>query len=182
MRASTPLRRLSPTPLDRHRSRDSLAAPSPAVKLRLGSGSVTPGGAPPPDPHTFLSRPASTTSLNTLHAPAQNFDTFRAAMEAVQAEGEAAPAPSPAPFSQSLRDLRLGGAGMASPGLHRTRHDSSDMFSMERPSSAMSEMSINIPDTEWLDSRMEQVRHPITYCSSQLLCHISGYVSSLCAV
>merc|ERR1712215_7362 len=90
VRASTPLRQMSPTPLDRHRSRE----PSPFVmpKLRLGSGTITPGGSKPSDPHTYLSRAGSSQSLlGGMGGSHMDLDTFRAAMEAKQAEDESLP-------------------------------------------------------------------------------------------
>merc|ERR1711936_1221389 len=82
VRANTPLRQLSPTPLDRHRSRE----PSPFVmpKLKLGSGTITPGGSKPSDPHTFFTRSSSSQSLHQgggAVGTQLDFDSFRAAME-----------------------------------------------------------------------------------------------------
>merc|ERR1712156_1405084 len=55
VRSNTPLRELSPTPLDKHRSRD----PSPfrMPPLKLTSGTTTPGDSQAQDPHAYFSRP-----------------------------------------------------------------------------------------------------------------------------
>jgi len=168
VRASTPLRQMSPTPLDRHRSRE----PSPFImpKLRLGSGTITPGGSKPSDPHTYLSRSGSSQSLYGGGGPAiggsqMNLDTFRAAMEAKQAEDESLPQSSkqssnhPPSLSQSMSNmnLKVGGSYTSKTGASDLLTPGS-MFCDERPSSAMSEMSINIHDGDYMsraESRME---------------------------
>ena len=178
IRASTPLRKRSPTPLDRLRSRE----PSPFVmpKLRLGSGTITPSGSKPADPHTYFSRSSSSQSLHqgvgrsssstSIHQGAGlatnqlDFDSFRAAMEAKQAEDESLPQSNTQQgvYSHSMRNLSWKGAQNLS-----AKHESNEhlcpegVFGMERPSSAMSqmsEMSIHVGDHEFAsraDSRME---------------------------
>merc|ERR1712106_770404 len=167
VRASTPLRQLSPTPLDRHRSRE----PSPFTmpKLRLGSGTITPGGSKSSDPHTYLSRPGSSQSLyggtGGIGGSHMDLDTFRAAMEAKQAEDESLPKDNRQSIShnptisQSMCDINLKVESSSFP-----KSDGSDflapgsMFCAERPSSAMSDMSINMHDGEYMsraESRME---------------------------
>merc|ERR1711970_1362419 len=168
VRASTPLRQMSPTPLDRHRSRE----PSPFImpKLRLGSGTITPGGSKPSDPHTYLSRSGSSQSLYGGGGPAiggsqMNLDTFRAAMEAKQAEDESLPQSTkqssnyPPPLSQSMCNIntKLGGTFATKSGASDLLTPGS-MLCDERPSSATSEMSINIHDGDYMsraESRME---------------------------
>ena len=178
IRASTPLRKRSPTPLDRLRSRE----PSPFVmpKLRLGSGTITPSGSKPADPHTYFSRSSSSQSLHQgvgrsssstsihqgvgLATNQLDFDSFRAAMEAKQAEDESLPQSNnqQGVYSHSMRNLSWKGAQNLS-----AKHESNEhlcpegVFGMERPSSAMSqmsEMSIHVGDHEFAsraDSRME---------------------------
>merc|ERR1712142_1043351 len=168
VRASTPLRQMSPTPLDRHRSRE----PSPFImpKLRLGSGTITPGGSKPPDPHTYLSRPGSSQSLYGGGGPGiggshVDLDTFRAVMEAKQAEDESLPQSTkqssnhPPLLSQSMSNInmKMGGSYNSKSGTSDLLNPGS-MFCDERPSSAMSEMSINIHDGDYMsraESRME---------------------------
>ena len=166
VRASTPLRKMSPTPLDRHRSRE----PSPFVmpRLKLGSGTITPGGSRPADPHTYFSRSGSSQSLHqgfggsqTFQAGPANldFDSFRAAMEAKQAEDEIAGLPvttsQTTNQTQSMTNISSwkGSTSRADPDLLCPV----GMFSMERPSSAMSEVSIHMGDVDLssrADSRM----------------------------
>merc|ERR1712060_701141 len=66
VRASTPLREMEPTPLDRHRSKSR--EPSPLTftmpPMRLSSGTTTPGGSNVGDPHAYFSRPGSSQSLH----------------------------------------------------------------------------------------------------------------------
>ena len=170
MRASTPLRKLSPTPLDRHRSRE----PSPFVmpRLKLGSGTITPGGSKPADPHTYFSRSNSSQSLHHgglggsqtfqggIGATNLDFDSFRAAMEAKQADEDDVEPPAttsqPTTHTQSMTNISSwrGSSSRADPD-HLCPVG---MFSMERPSSAMSEVSIHMGDLDLpsrADSRME---------------------------
>lgn len=156
IRASTPLRKLSPTPLDRHRSRE----PSPFImpKLKLGSGTITPGGSKPADPHTFFSRSSSSQSLHqggTGAGTQLDFDSFRAAMEAKQAEDDSLPqktVPQNA-ISHSMRNLSWKGTSSVSAKQESNELCPEGIFSMERPSSAMSEMSIDLPSRA--ESRMD---------------------------
>ena len=157
VRASTPLRKMSPTPLDRHRSRE----PSPFVmpKLKLGSGTITPGGSKPPDPHTFFSRSSSSQSLHQgggTAATQLDFDSFRAAMEAKQAEDDSLPQTSvpQTMHSHSMRNLSWKGGPQNTENQESGDHlGPENMFSMERPGSAMSEMSIDLPSRA--ESRMD---------------------------
>ena len=181
VRASTPLRKRSPTPLDRLRSRE----PSPFCmpKLRLGSGTITPGGVKPADPHTFFSRSSSSQSLHQGGGGLStqlDFDSFRAAMEAKQAEDESLPTTTNTQvYSHSMRNLSFKpptqslAKNESNDQLDHhlrgtthpiTKNESSDqlaadgVFLLERPSSAMSEMSIHIGDHDIpsrAESRME---------------------------
>ena len=63
IRAKTPVRELSPTPLDRHRSKSRDPSPFRMPALRISSGSVTPGGTKVSDPHAYFSRPDSRESM-----------------------------------------------------------------------------------------------------------------------
>merc|ERR1712223_1344420 len=89
VRSNTPLRELSPTPLDKHRSRD----PSPfrMPPLKLTSGTTTPGDAQAEDPHAYFSRPDSSQSIYGQRGTKLDMDSFRAAMEAKQMVDESPP-------------------------------------------------------------------------------------------
>ena len=92
-----------------------------------------------------------------------DLDTFRAAMEAKQAEDESVPKDReqsinhPPTLSQSMCNINLKSGSFYNP-----KSDGTDfltpgsMFSAERPSSATSEMSINMHDeyTSRAESRM----------------------------
>ena len=161
---------MSPTPLERHRSRE----PSPFLmpRLKLGSGTITPGGSKPADPHTYFSRSSSSQSLHQagyggsqtfqggIGTSNLDFDSFRAAMEAKQAEDEiVAPATSSLATShtQSMTNISSWKSSTA-PASRDTDHlCPGGMFSLERPSSAMSEVSIHMDHDlpSRADSRME---------------------------
>merc|ERR1719195_1431044 len=88
VRGRTPVRQLSPTPLDRHRSRSR--EPSefrlPGAKL---SQVVSSRRSTTPDPHAYFSRPGSSVSVyGGRGGEAETHDTFRAAMEARQQQEE----------------------------------------------------------------------------------------------
>merc|ERR1719412_2233322 len=82
--------------------------PSPFVmpRLKLGSGTITPGGSKPTDPHTYFSRSSSSQSLHQggfggsqtfqggIGATNLDFDSFRAAMEAKQADDDGVEPPA----------------------------------------------------------------------------------------
>ena len=169
VRASTPLRKRSPTPLDRLRSRE----PSPFVmpKLKLGSGTITPGGSKPSDPHTFFSRSSSSQSLHQGgggFGTQLDFDSFRAAMEAKQAEDDSLPQVSASntqpTYSHSMRNLSWKGGPSSTLKQDSQEHLCPDStYNLERPGSAMSqmsEMSIYVGDHDLpsrADSRMEAV-------------------------
>merc|ERR1712029_1165501 len=160
---------MSPTPLDRHRSRE----PSPFVmpKLKLGSGTITPGGSKPPDPHTFFSRSSSSQSLQQGgggFGTQLDFDSFRAAMEAKQAEDDSLPQVSASntqpTYSHSMRNLSWKGGPSSTLKQDSQEHFCPDStYNLERPGSAMSqmsEMSIYVGDHDLpsrADSRMEAV-------------------------
>ena len=87
-----------------------------------------------------------------------DLDTFRAAMEAKQAEDESLPKDRgqsmnhPPTLSQSMFNIYLKGGSLYNP-----KSDAPDfLFSAEKPRSAMSEMNINIHDeyTSRAESRM----------------------------
>ena len=63
VRASTPVRQLSPTPLDRHRSRSREPSEFRMPAMKLCTGTTTPGRSIPPDPNAYFSRPGSSQSM-----------------------------------------------------------------------------------------------------------------------
>ena len=154
VRSNTPCKELSPTPLDKHRSRE----PSPfrMPPLKLSSGTATPGGGQVQDPHAYFSRPESSQSIYGGRGGPGNkpldLDTFRAAMEAKQMTDDSPPQrrpPQPAQLSKSTSgNIVLRSAS----GVVLCRSDGTEtgttgaVFDQERPGSAMSDMSINIPD------------------------------------
>lgn len=145
VRCNTPLRELSPTPLDRHRSREPSPFRMPAIKL--SAGTAAPGNPVTADPHAYFSRPGSSQSVHGGRDGSRggrlDGDTFRAAMEAKQAEDDSPPQRRPAPaLARSASGMQIraatgevlgGGAGEAG-----TFSDS------ERPGSAMSECSLDL--------------------------------------
>merc|ERR1712098_348031 len=151
VRSNTPCRELSPTPLDRHRSRD----PSPfrMPPLKLSSGDATPGSSSQSqDPHAYFSRPESSQSIYGGRGGAGkplDLDTFRAAMEAKQMDDDSPPQRRPNPLSKSTSgNIVLRSAS----GVVLCRSDGTEagtsgaVFDSDRPGSAMSDCSINIPD------------------------------------
>merc|ERR1711963_903914 len=144
-------RELSPTPLDRHRSRD----PSPfrMPPLKLSSGTATPrDSSQSQDPHAYFSRPESSQSIYGGRGGAGkplDLDTFRAAMEAKQMDDDSPPQRRPNPLSKSTSgNIVLRSAS----GVVLCRSDGTEagtsgaVFGSDRPGSAMSDCSINIPD------------------------------------
>merc|ERR1712227_180935 len=124
VRGRTPVRQISPTPLDRHRSRSREPAEFhlPGTKLSQmvsGRRSVT------PDPHAYFSRPGSSLSVyGGRGGDGPNVDPFRAAMEAKQEEDE------PLVLRSHTGDILI-------------KSDESREVFDERPVSAMSDMSID---------------------------------------
>merc|ERR1712156_951695 len=145
VRSNTPLRELSPTPLDKHRSRD----PSPfrMPPLKLTSGTTTPGDSQAQDPHAYFSRPDSSQSIYGQRGTKLDMDSFRAAMEAKQMEDESPPQRRGQPSQPPGFQAQL--AKSASGNIVLRRSDGTEggttgsMFDSERPSSAMSDASIN---------------------------------------
>merc|ERR1711936_687714 len=138
VRASTPLREMEPTPLDRHRSKSR--EPSPLTftmpPMRLSSGTTTPGGSNVGDPHAYFSRPGSSQSLHGGRGPT----TDRERKLGVPSQGIVCRSAS----GKVIKDDPVDFATM----------------SMEptRPGSAMSECSIQLPgDGSRPGSRMDQM-------------------------
>ena len=162
VRSNTPLRELSPTPLDRVRSREP--SPFKMPPLKLTPGSTTPAGSQP-DPHAYFSRPDSSQSIYGARGAKLDADSFRAAMEAKQMEDESPPQrraqqSQPAGFQAQLAKSASGNIVLRSAsGVVLCRSDgteagtSGSMFDTERPGSAMSDSSINIPDLAATTSR-----------------------------
>ena len=110
------------------------------------------------DPHAYFSRPDSSQSIYGQRGTKLDMDSFRAAMEAKQMEDESPPQrrgqPSQPPgFQAQLAKSASGNIVLRSAsGVVLCRSDgteggtSGSMFDSERPSSAMSDTSINIPD------------------------------------
>jgi len=152
VRCNTPLRELSPTPLDRHRSREPSPFRMPPIKI--GSGTATPGGTLPPDPHAYFSRPGSSQSMYGGRGGGEkDADSFRATMEAKQAQDDSPPKnrKQPSNFPTMLSKSTSGNIVIrSSTGQIIGKSDGTDagasgpVFVSERPSSAMSDMSINI--------------------------------------
>ena len=63
IRASTTVRQLSPTPLDRHRSTSREPSEFRMPAMKLSTGTTTPGGSTPPDPLAYFYRPGSSQSM-----------------------------------------------------------------------------------------------------------------------
>merc|ERR1719228_2838384 len=150
VRCNTPLRELSPTPLDKHKSRDPSPFRMPPIKI--GSGTTTPGGTVPPDLHAYFSRPGSSQSMYGGRGGGNELDSFRAAMEAKQAEDDSPPKnrKQPSQYPTTLSKSTSGNIVVRSAsGMILGKSDGSDagtsgpLFVSERPSSAMSDMSIN---------------------------------------
>ena len=145
-------------------------------RLKIGSGTITPSGSRPADPHTYFSRSSSSQSLHhggfggsqTFQGGIGNldFDSFRAAMEAKQAEEEngdqtiTTTVATTASHTQSMTNI----SSWKTSAIGQNREPEhllcpGGMFSLERPSSAMSEVSIHMADHMDLpsraDSRME---------------------------
>eukprot|EP00092_Neocalanus_flemingeri_P010785 GFUD01011614.1.p1 GENE.GFUD01011614.1~~GFUD01011614.1.p1 ORF type:complete len:1750 (+),score=541.73 GFUD01011614.1:94-5343(+) len=151
VRCNTPLRELSPTPLDRHRSREPSPFRMPPIKICTGT--TTPGGTLPPDPHAYFSRPGSSQSMYGGRGGVdKDIDAFRAAMEAKQAQDDSPPKnrKQSSSFPTMITNYRpdnvvvrsASGQILTKPG----ESDAGPVFVSERPSSAMSDMSINIHD------------------------------------
>merc|ERR1712098_215117 len=151
VRSNTPCKELSPTPLDKHRSRE----PSPfrMPPLKLSSGTNTPGkNVGSQDPHAYFSRPNSSQSIYGGRGGTGkplDLDTFRAAMEAKQMEDDSPPQRRPNQLSKSTSgNIVLRSAS----GVVLCRSDGTEagtsgaVFDNERPGSAMSDTSIDIPD------------------------------------
>lgn len=150
VRCNTPHRELSPTPLERHKSRE----PSPfrMPPMKIGSGTTTPGGSLPADPHAYFSRPGSSQSMYGGRGGEKELDAFRAAMEAKQAEDDSPPKyrKQPSQFPTTLSKSTSGNIVIRSAsGIIIGKSDGSDAVTgplFDRPSSGMSDMSINIHD------------------------------------
>merc|ERR1712147_306705 len=147
VRASTPLREMEPTPLDRHRSKSR--EPSPLAftmpPMRLSSGTTTPGGSSTVgDPHAYFSRPGSSQSMYGGRGPTtdrerKQDEEFRAKLAAMQADDDSPP---------SGRRLGVPNQGIVcrSASGKVIKDDPVDFATMEpRPGSAMSECSIQLP-------------------------------------
>merc|ERR1712088_183703 len=147
VRASTPLREMEPTPLDRHRSKSR--EPSPLTftmpPMRLSSGTTTPGGSNVGDPHAYFSRPGSSQSLHggrggvTTDRERKQDEEFRAKLAAMQADDDSPP---------SGRRLGVPSQGIVcrSASGKVIKGDPVDFATLEpRPGSAMSECSIQLP-------------------------------------
>merc|ERR1711976_395414 len=154
VRASTPVRQLSPTPLARHRSKSREPSPFKMPPLRISGGTTTPGGSVVGDPHAYFSRPNSSQSIYGGRGGAGGGDdlaSFRAAMEAKQAEDDSPPTRRPGGGVQksgTSDNLVLRSAS----GQVLAKSESGNflapgpMFSQERSASALSDMSIHIQD------------------------------------
>merc|ERR1712173_495478 len=147
VRASTPLREMEPTPLDRHRSKSR--EPSPLTftmpPMRLSSGTTTtPGGSNVGDPHAYFPRPGSSQSLHGGRGPTtdrerKQDEEFRAKLAAMQADDDSPP---------TGRRLGVPSQGIVcrSASGKVIKDDPVDFATMEpRPGSAMSECSIQLP-------------------------------------
>merc|ERR1711981_1332406 len=163
VRASTPLREMEPTPLDRHRSKSR--EPSPLTftmpPMRLSSGTTTPGGSNVGDPHAYFSRPGSSQSLHggrgapTTDRERKQDEEFRAKLAAMQADDDSPP---------TGRKLGIPSQGIVcrSASGKVIKDDPVDFATMSmeptRPGSAMSECSIQLPgDVSRPGSRMDQM-------------------------
>merc|ERR1712241_655315 len=163
VRASTPLREMEPTPLDRHRSKSR--EPSPLTftmpPMRLSSGTTTPGGSNVGDPHAYFSRPGSSQSLHggrgapTTDRERKQDEEFRAKLAAMQADDDSPP---------TGRKLGVPSQGIVcrSASGKVIKDDPVDFATMSmeptRPGSAMSECSIQLPgDVSRPGSRMDQM-------------------------
>merc|ERR1711981_117154 len=163
VRASTPLREMEPTPLDRHRSKSR--EPSPLTftmpPMRLSSGTTTPGGSNVGDPHAYFSRPGSSQSLHggrgapTTDRERKQDEEFRAKLAAMQADDDSPP---------TGRKLGVPSQGIVcrSASGKVIKDDPVDFSAMSmeptRPGSAMSECSIQLPgDVSRPGSRMDQM-------------------------
>merc|ERR1712018_1052120 len=151
VRSNTPCKELSPTPLDKHRSRE----PSPfrMPPLKLSSGTNTPGkNVGSQDPHAYFSRPNSSQSIYGGRGGTGkplDLDTFRAAMEAKQMDDDSPPQRRPNPLSKSTSGniVLRSASGVVLCGSDGTEAGTSGaVFDSDRPGSAMSDCSINIPD------------------------------------
>merc|ERR1712226_807306 len=163
VRASTPLREMEPTPLDRHRSKSR--EPSPLTftmpPMRLSSGTTTPGGSNVGDPHAYFSRPGSSQSLHggrggpTTDRERKQDEEFRVKIAAMQADDDSPP---------TGRKLGVPSQGIVcrSASGKVIKDDPVDFSAMSmeptRPGSAMSECSIQLPgDGSRPGSRMDQM-------------------------
>merc|ERR1712203_1058895 len=163
VRASTPLREMEPTPLDRHRSKSR--EPSPLTftmpPMRLSSGTTTPGGSSTVgDPHAYFSRPGSSQSMYGGRGPTtdrerKQDEEFRAKIAAMQADDDSPP---------TGRKLGVPSQGIVcrSASGKVIKDDPVDFAAMSmeptRPGSAMSECSIQLPgDVSRPGSRMDQM-------------------------
>ena len=152
VRASTPVRQLSPTPLDRHRSRSREPSEFRMPAMKLCSGTTTPGGSIAPDPHAYFSRPDSSQSMYGGRGGG-DVDAFRTAMEAKQAKDDS-PITERKHNDQHPTTLSKSMSGnivmRSSTGQIISKSDESDLllpggdFVSDRPGSAMSDMSIDI--------------------------------------
>merc|ERR1712001_772400 len=163
VRASTPLREMEPTPLDRHRSKSR--EPSPLTftmpPMRLSSGTTTPGVSNVGDPHAYFSRPGSSQSLHggrgapTTDRERKQDEEFRAKIATMQADDDSPP---------TGRKLGVPSQGIVcrSASGKVIKDDPVDFSAMSmeptRPGSAMSESSIQLPgDGSRPGSRMDQM-------------------------
>merc|ERR1712106_527722 len=138
VRASTPVRQLSPTPLDRHRSRSREPSEFRMPAMKLSSGTTTPGGSIPADPHAYFSRPGSSQSMYG-GKQGGDMDAFRTAMEAKQAKDKS---PDNEISTDRLEVRSADGQIIAKAEENSLLSDV--VFLSERPGSAMSDMSIDI--------------------------------------
>merc|ERR1719431_2241682 len=189
VRCTTPIRQLSPTPLEKHKSREPSPFRMPAMKI--STGTTTPSDTIPTDPHAYFSRPGSSQSMYGGRGAATEVDAFRAAMEAKQAEDDSPPKnrKQPTQYPTTISKSTSGNIVVRSAsGIIIGKSDGSEagtsgpLFTSERPSSAMSDMSINIHETGHVtrpDSRMELLGDDVSGLVdpyAPLPDHISSYV------
>jgi len=189
VRCTTPLRQLSPTPLEKHRSREPSPFKMPAMKI--STGTTTPSGTIPTDPHAYFSRPGSSQSMYGGRGGDSEVDAFRAAMEAKQAEDDSPPKnrKQPSQYPTTISKSTSGNIVVRSAsGIIIGKSDGSEagttgpLFTSERPSSAMSDMSINIHETGHVtrpDSRLELLGDDVSGLVdpyAPLPDHIASYV------
>ena len=144
VRGRTPVRQMSPTPLERHRSQSRERSQSRDYKLPGAKLSQVVSGRQTPDPCAYFSRPGSSLSVYGGRGGRgeDEMDPFRTAMEAKQAEDFE---PEPMVLRSATGDLLI-------------QPDSecpNDLVFDERPVSAMSDMSLEGGPLTRPGSRME---------------------------